>query len=66
MKFEGPGTGPAGGAADAAAGGSGDRAALGDRLRKAGDLAGAAAAYLEAAFSTEHPPASLCVKLART
>jgi FkbH-like protein len=66
VKFEGPGTGPAGGAADAAAGGSADRAALGDRLRKAGDLAGAAAAYLEAAFSTEYPPASLCVKLART
>jgi FkbH-like protein len=39
---------------------------LGDRLRREGDLEGAAAAYLAAATHTDPVPASLCLALART
>jgi FkbH-like protein len=42
-----------------------DSVAAGNRLRKADDVEGAAAMYLDAARRAEIPPASLCVKLAR-
>lgn len=44
----------------------GDPIATGDRLRKGGEIQAALDCYLEAARAVEVPPASLCVRLARS